>query len=199
MPEWKAPGVKSVAPDVDVSFLKRRAVYAQMQLNQLERLNIPVHWGEKVVNVNEGVDSVTVTTASGKEFIGDLCIGANGIGSTILGFDTGPEVAVQDSGYAIARIAFPRTLIKEDSPASTLFQTIDVQPEFRTYVGKDVHLILFLTNDWAAFAFTHPVSTKSSRNSCCETSKLTIIHLGSQQCQGVLVQSREAFRADSVY
>lgn len=158
MPEWKRQGVKTITPEVDVSFLNRRAVWAQMQLDQLERLHIPVYWGEKIVSVRESTDSVTVTTESGKQFVGDVCIGANGIGSTIPGFDTGPEVAVLDSGYAIARAAFPRTTIKEGSLASTLFRNIDVQPEFRVYVGKDVHLILFLTNDWTGFGFTHPVS-----------------------------------------
>lgn len=164
VPEWKVPGIKNAAPDVDVSFLKRRAVYAKMQLEQLERLNVPIHWGEKVVKVHEDQDHVVVTTASGSEFVADLCIGANGIASTISGFETGPEVDVQDSGYAIARVAFPRSAIKEGTPASTLFQTIDIQPEFRTYVGKDVHLILFLTNDWAAFAFTHPVRSEYSNS-----------------------------------
>jgi flavin-dependent dehydrogenase len=129
-----------------------------MQLEQLERLNIPVHWGDKVVAVREDEDTVHVTTESGRTFSGDLCIGATGIGRAIPGFATGPEVAVQDSGYAVARVAFPRSTIKEDSLASTLLKNVDIQPEFRTYVGKDIHLILFLTPDWVAFAFTHPVS-----------------------------------------
>ena len=157
-PEWNRPGVVHAAPDVNISFLKRRPVYAQMQLDQLDRLNIPVHWGEKVASVCEQDDCVIVKTASGAEFTCDLCIGANGIGSVIPGFDTGPEIAVQDAGYAIARIAFPRSAIKAGSPASTLMNNIDIRPEFRTYVGSDIHLILFLTADWVAFAFTHPVS-----------------------------------------
>ncbi|KAH8800240.1 hypothetical protein F5884DRAFT_891084 [Xylogone sp. PMI_703] len=142
MPQWKRPGVIHAAPDVDISFLKRRPVYAQMQLDQRNRLNIPIHWGEKVVSVLEKHDSVIVTTASGKEYIGDICIGANGIGSYIPGFNAGPDVAIQDSGYAVARVAFPRTAIKNGTPA--------------TYVGSDIHLILFLTPDWVAFALTHP-------------------------------------------
>ncbi|KAJ9605889.1 hypothetical protein H2200_009738 [Cladophialophora chaetospira] len=156
MPEWKRPGVVSAAPDVDISFLKRRPVYAQMQLDQVKRLGIPVHWGENVVSVQEKDDVVTVTTASGKHFTGHLCIGANGIGSSVPGFVAGPEIAVQDSGYAVARVAYPRAAIKDGSPASTLLEGIDARPEFRVYVGKDIHLILFLTVDWVAFAFTHP-------------------------------------------
>lgn len=158
VPEWKHPGVITAAPDVDTSFLKRRPVYAKMQLEQVKRLDIPVHWGENVVAVREQDDAVMVTTASGKEFVGDVCIGAHGIGMSIAGFNAGPEIAVQDSGYAIARVAFPRTAIKEGSPAATLLKNIDTRPEFRTYVGNDNHLILFLTPDWVAFAFTHPVS-----------------------------------------
>jgi hypothetical protein len=162
-PEWKRPGITHAAPNVDVSFLTRRPVYAQMQLDQVNRLDIPVYWGEKVVSVCEQDDGVTVKTASGKEFTCHLCIGANGIGSVIPGFDTGPETAVQDSGYAAARVAFPRSNIKDGSPASSLMSNIDVRPEFRTYLGSDIHLILFLTPHWVAFAFTHPVSDEESQ------------------------------------
>ncbi len=166
VPEWKQPGVITAAPDVDVSFLKRRPVYAKMQLDQVKRLNIPVHWGETVVAVREQDAVVIVTTTSGKEFAGDLCIGAHGIGASIAGFNAGPDIAVQDSGYAAARVAFPRTVIKDGSPASTLFKNIDARPEFRTYVGNDNHLILFLTPDWVAFTFTHPVSSTYSTSVC---------------------------------
>ncbi len=167
VPEWKQPGVITAAPDVDISFLKRRPVYAQMQLDQVNRLGIPVHWGEAVVAVHEQDDDdgggvVVVTTASGKQFVGDLCIDANGIGSSVAGFNAGPDIAVQDSGYAAARVAFPRNTIKDGSPASTLLTNIDIRPEFRTYVGHDIHLILFLTPDWVAFTFTHPVSNEQS-------------------------------------
>lgn len=157
-PEWNRPGVTHAAPDVNISFLKRRPVYAQMQLDQVNRLEIPVYWGAKVVSVSEQDDSVTVKTALGQEFTCDVCIGANGIGSVIPGFNTGPEIAVQDSGYAAARVAFPRSNIKDGSPASSLMTNVDARPEFRTYLGSDIHLILFLTPDWVAFTFTHPVS-----------------------------------------
>jgi len=157
-PEWNRVGVVHAAPDVNISFLKRRPVYAQMQLDQVNRLNIPVHWGEKVVSVQENDHNVILKTASGKEITCDICIGANGIGSVIPGFDTGPDIAVQDSGYAVARAASTRSAILDGSPAASLMKAIDVRPEFRVYVGKDIHLILFLTPDWVAFAFTHPVS-----------------------------------------
>ena len=52
-PEWKQPGVVHAAPEVDISFLKRRPVYARMQLDQCERLGIPVHWSERVIEVEE--------------------------------------------------------------------------------------------------------------------------------------------------
>lgn len=162
-PEWKRPGAVHSAPDVDIAFLKRRPVYAQMQLDQVNRLNIPLHFNEQVVSVFERDDSVLVRTASGKEFVCDVCIGANGIGSAVPGFDTGPEIAVQDSGYAVSRVAFLRSAIKEHSPASSLLKNIGIRPEFRTYVGSDIHLILFLTPDWVAFCFTHAVSEKKRK------------------------------------
>ena len=53
IPEWKRPGITHSAPDVNISFLKRRPVYAQMQLDEVNRLGIPVHWGEEVISVCE--------------------------------------------------------------------------------------------------------------------------------------------------
>ncbi|VUC27376.1 unnamed protein product [Clonostachys rosea] len=147
-PEWKEYSGKGVAPDVDISFLKRRSEYARMQVDQAERLHIPIHWADKF--------GVEVTTASGKKFDGDLYIGASGIGSTVPGFDFGSQVAVQDSGYAIARVAFPRTAVPEGSLASELVRAADSRPRFRTYIGNNIHLILYLTPNWLGFAFTHP-------------------------------------------
>lgn len=162
VPEWKRPGAVHSAPSVDVSFLKRRPVYVQMQLDQAIRLGIPILWNEKVVSVREQEHGVTVKTGSGQELTCDICIGANGIGSKIPGFDAGPDITVQDSGYAVARVAFPRSSIKDGSLASSLTKNVHLQPEFRTYVGRDVHLILFLTQDWVAIAFTHPVSNRDT-------------------------------------
>lgn len=160
-PEWKRPGVTTAAPDVDVSFIKRRTDFAQMQLDQLQRLEVPVFYGDRVVSVAEEADRVVVTTEAGRTYRGDVCVGASGIGSMVPGFDAGPQVQVQDSGYAVARAAFPRGAVEEGSPASSLLASVDRKPEFRTYVGKDLHLILFLTADWVGIAFTHPVCVET--------------------------------------
>jgi hypothetical protein len=158
-PEWKRPGVTTVAPNVNVSFLKRRPTFAKMQLDQVIRLGIPVYWGEKVTLVTEHEKTVTVTTSSGKTFEGDICIGAHGVSGVVPGFDAGPNVEVQESGYAMARVAWERSRIANGSLASSLLKHIDQRPEFRVYVGRDVHLILFLTPDWVAFGLTHRVSS----------------------------------------
>lgn len=162
-PEWRLPGITHSAPEVKISFIKRRAVFAQMQLDQLKRLGVPVHFGDKVVSVKEEKDFVTVSTSQGKEFRGDVCVGAYGIGSAVDGFDTGvSHVNVQDTGYAVARVAFPREAIKAGTPANSLLANVNVQPEFRVYLANDVHLILFLTPHWVAYAFTHPVGLQLS-------------------------------------
>lgn len=164
VPEWKRPGVVSSAPDVNISFLKRRPEYAKMQLDQVKRLGIPVRFGVRVVSVREEPDCVFVKTADGEEIEGDICIGSGGIGSNVEGFATGERPAVQDSGYAIARVAFPRDVIDPDSPASSLLKDIEKEPQFRTYVAEDVHLILFLTKDYVAWCFTHPVLSSSKES-----------------------------------
>lgn len=118
---------------------------------------MPVHWGQKVSSVEEEADIVIVKTASGSIFTGDVCVAANGLGSTIPGFSTEGDVHVQDSGYAVARVAFPCNVIKEGSLAASLLVGVDEQPQFRVYLANDLHLILFLTKDWVAWVFTHQV------------------------------------------
>lgn len=127
-----------------------------MQLKQLERLGVPVHYGSQVVRIDEDNDKVTCVTASGKTYEGDLCIIANGVDRAIEG-GAGTSVKVQDSGYAVARVAFPASTIKPGSPASALLKDVKEHPDFRVYVGKDIHLILFLTPDNVAWVFTHKV------------------------------------------
>ena len=163
VPEWKRPGAVHSAQGVDISFLKRRPVYAQMQLDQLARLGVQVHWGQNVTSVQESDDRVVVKTASGEQLTADICIAANGIGSTIDGFRSISDIQVQDTGYAVARVAFPRSVIKPNSRAASLMTNVDAQPQFRVYLADDVHLILFLTKDWVAFCFTHKV--RSAENS----------------------------------
>jgi environmental stress-induced protein Ves len=157
-PEWKQPGAVHSAPGADVSFFKRRTVFAKTQLDQVARLDIPVLWGQKIVNLSETDEEIVVTTANGQEYVGDVCIAANGLSSTIDDFKTATDVQVQDSGYAIARVALPRDTIKANSPATTLLKDVETQPQFRTYLVQDIHLILFLTKDWVAWAYTHNLS-----------------------------------------
>ena len=158
--ECKQLGVITAAPDVNTSFLKRRPVYANHLCSWTScsdstspSAGARLRWMSASKD-----DTVVVTTACGKDFVSDVCIGAHDIGMSITGFDASPKIAVQDSGYAIARVAFPRSAIKVGSPASTLLTDVDIRPEFRTLVGNDNHLVLFLTADWVAIAFTHRVS-----------------------------------------
>jgi flavin-dependent dehydrogenase len=166
-PEWKQPGAVHSAPGVDVSFLTRRKVFAKTQLDQVARLNIPVLWGQKVVNLSETDEEIVVTTTNGQEYVGDVCIAANGLSSTIDDFKTTTDVQVQDSGYAIARVTFPRDTIKANSPATTLLKDVETQPQFQTYLVQDIHLILFLAKDWVAWAYAHKVRPLSREIELC--------------------------------
>ncbi len=160
-PEWVREGRENTAaPDVKISFIKRRPVYTNMLLDQCVRLGIPVHFGQKADKVTESDSGVVIETKTGEKYEADVCLSGDGIGS---GFT--PDICnapVLESGYAAARAAFPRDVIKKGSPAEELLKTVDEQPEFRTYLGDDLHLILFLTKDWVAFAFTHGASRHES-------------------------------------
>ncbi|KAJ5300031.1 hypothetical protein N7476_011588 [Penicillium atrosanguineum] len=157
-PEWKRLGAIYPVPDVEVSFIKRRAVFAQMQLDQLTRFKVPVLWGRNAVSLRESGDAVVVTADTDEQVVGDMCIVTDGIGSTLQGFIISGDLQVQDSDYAIARVAFPRNAIKDGSPAATLLENVEVNGQFRTYLARDVHLISFLTKDWVAWAYTHKVN-----------------------------------------
>lgn len=158
-PEWKREGIVNASPEVDVSFLNRRPEYAAWQLEQVQALGIPVHFSTQAQNVTETDDRVIIHTDKG-DFEGDVCVAADGIGSRVPWPVPGGLAAVKDSGYAVARVAFPRDTIREGSPAEAITRSIDeIGPQFRTYVGGvDVSLILFLTKDYVAWAFSHEVS-----------------------------------------
>lgn len=158
-PEWRRPGApeKSAAPDVSVSFIKQRPVFTNMLYDQCMRLGIPVLFGQKADSATESETGVEIRTEDGTRYTGDVCVAAAGIGSSFTRSLAMPEPPVQDSGYAIARMAFPRSAIKPDSPAAELLKTVDTQPEFRVYLGEDLHLILYLTTDNVGFAYTHEV------------------------------------------
>lgn len=159
-PEWRRPGApeKSAAPDVTPSFLKQRPVFTNMLYEQCQRLEIPVVFGQKAVSLTESEDGVQIITADGTTYLGDVCVAAAGIGSSFAKSLDMPDPPVLDSGYAIARMAFPRSTIRHDSPAAELLRTVDTHPEFRVYLSNDIHLIVFLTAGYVAFAYTHKVS-----------------------------------------
>ena len=157
VPEWNRSGAVHAAPDVKISFLKRRPDFAQMQLDQLSRLGVPVHFSKKVAKATETQDGVVVETEDGSRYTGDVCIAADGIGSLFRRHQASGASDVQNSGYAIARVAYPRTELKDPSPAQRLLENVDVQPEFRVYLAADIHLILFLTKDYVGVALTHKV------------------------------------------
>ena len=156
-PEWRRDKPAHPAPTLDVSFLNMRSKWAKMQLNQLQRCGVPVNFGQTVESVHESQDQVIVRTKDGKEYSCDVCMLANGVATKMPGFETEGAMHVVDSGYAAARVAFPRTAIKKDSPAYDIVKDVPEHPDFRVYVGSDVHLILFLTADHVGWVFTHKV------------------------------------------
>lgn len=160
VPEWRRPGVSHGAMNVKISFCKRRPDFAHMQLNQLLRLHIPVHFGQEAITVSEIGDKVEVKTKSGDTFVGDVCLAADGIGSLFRRQIGGGVSDVQDSGAAVARVAFPREAVDPESLAWNIVKDLDVKPEFRHYLADGLHLSAFLTGDYVGLALTHPVRTK---------------------------------------
>lgn len=116
MPERKREGILHACPEIDVSFLNRRPEYAAWQLDQVRALGIPVHFSTKCIDVTEVEDKVIVHTEKG-DFEVDVCVAADGIGSKVPWPIPGGFVDVKDSGCAVARVAFPRGVIKKGSPA----------------------------------------------------------------------------------
>ncbi|KAF7192510.1 FAD-dependent monooxygenase fsr3 [Pseudocercospora fuligena] len=164
MPEGRREGVTHCAPDVDVSFLVRRPHLAKWQLEQCQALGIPVHFSTKGLNVEETADKVIVHTDKGS-FAGDVCVAADGIGSKLPWPAPGGIATVQDSGYAVSRVAFPRTTLKQGSLARDLVdEALKHGPQFRTYLADDVHLILFITRDHVAWCFTHEADELSEES-----------------------------------
>ena len=161
VPEWNRPSiVPHAAPAVKISFLNRRSQWAEMLMNQTQRLGIPVHFNSEVVEITEFEEHVNVRAQNGLLFEGDVCIAASGIGSGIAGLeDTGlRDTTVISSGYAAGRIAWPTDALQPGSPAIRLLDGLRQQPQFRVYLADDSHLIVFLTKDYVAWVITHIVS-----------------------------------------
>ena len=100
---------------------------------------IPVIFSQDAKNIEENETEVCVTVSDGTQYHGDVCIAADGVGSHLTKAITGVETPVRDSGYAAARVAFPRSHIKPGSPAASLLTNVDKEPEFRVYLGNDLH------------------------------------------------------------
>lgn len=162
MPEWVLAPADSAAPDVKVSFIKQRPVYTKMLYNQCVRLGIPVLFSQPATDFVEFDDHIVVETADGTKYTGDVCVAADGIGTSFTRSLEVSQAPVLDSGYSVARAAFPKDTIKAGSAAVALLENVKEQPEFRTILGQDLHLILFLTHDHVAFAYTHEVSYEHS-------------------------------------
>lgn len=160
-PEWRHVAEKGEL--TRASLLSRRSDFTRMLYDQCVRLGIPVYFSQAVQEIVEHDDHVVVNTNQpGISLTADVCVVANGIGYPSTKDITGVDLPVLDSGYAIARMAFPRSSIPKDSLAHQLVENVDAQPEFRVYLSNDIHLIIWLTKDYVAFAFTHEACNASN-------------------------------------
>ncbi|KAK2612041.1 hypothetical protein QQS21_002006 [Conoideocrella luteorostrata] len=136
--EWARPGAHHAAPDIKMCFAIRRPVFTKIQLDQVNRLGIPVHFGADAIQVTEHEDGngVTVTTKAGEKYISDVCIAADGMHS---GFYRSREdtVKVGDSGYAISRVAYA---IDKIEPGSLAEGIANDGTQFRNYCGSGFHM-----------------------------------------------------------
>ncbi|KAK4494012.1 hypothetical protein PRZ48_015198 [Zasmidium cellare] len=160
--EWARPGAPHAAPDIDMCFAIRRPVFTTMQVDQLARLGIPIHFGTDVVHAEENEDGTgaVVTTKAGEKYIADVCIAADGVHS---GFYRSRKetVNVGDSGYAISRVAYPVDAIKPGSLAENIVKD---GTQFRTYCGHEVHMSIMVCDGYISPALTHK-ATDSSKES----------------------------------
>lgn len=78
--EWAREGAPRAAPEIKMVFAIRRPQFTKMQMDQLVRLRVPIHFGADVTNIEEHKDGsgVTVSTKDGKKYTGDICIAADG-------------------------------------------------------------------------------------------------------------------------
>ncbi|QKX61991.1 uncharacterized protein TRUGW13939_09147 [Talaromyces rugulosus] len=145
-PEWRHVAEKGELPRA--SLLSRRSDFTRMLYDQCIRLGIPVYFSQAVQEIVEHDDHVVINTNQpGITLTADVCVVANGIGYPSTKDITGIDLPVLDSGYAIARMAFPRSSIPKGSLAHQLVENVDTQPEFRVYLSNDIHLIIWLTKD----------------------------------------------------
>ena len=127
----------------------------------IDSLGISITYEQRVVRYYEDVDSRQggVVTESGKHFMADLVVAADGVGSKSGAIITGAQLIPKSSGFAVYRVAFPTAMAYENPKVAEEFALVSGQDDYlRMYLGKEAHAIVLVAKDITTWLLTHRVS-----------------------------------------
>ena len=127
----------------------------------IDSLGISITYEQRVVRYYENVDNRQggVVTESGKHFMADLVVAADGVGSKSGAIITGAQLIPKSSGFAVYRVAFPTTMAYENPKVAKEFALASGQDDhLRMYLGKESHAIVLVAKDITTWLLTHRVS-----------------------------------------
>ncbi|KAL0938119.1 FAD-binding domain protein [Colletotrichum truncatum] len=155
--EWNWPGVAQHAshPRRIAGITSRRDI-AEMLYNQVRRLGIEAKFSTHIVQFAENNDEgVAIARSSdGHEFIGDVVVAADGLGTKSHAVVLGQEVKAIASGYVCVRGSFPTAAVQGVASVQALLPKAGERPKILAYTGVGTHLILTLTHKTICVALT---------------------------------------------
>jgi 2-polyprenyl-6-methoxyphenol hydroxylase-like FAD-dependent oxidoreductase len=107
-----------------------------------ESIGVKIRLNSRVTSYFETADSAGVTIGNEK-VTADAVVGADGIHSAARQYITGAKQLARSSGFAVYRSWFPLNRLAGD-PLTKKFANSKVD-EFYTWIGPDIHVILFTT------------------------------------------------------
>ena len=159
--------------------MQLRPLFHAMLYHQLNRLGIPVLFGQKVVSYYEdaarGIGGVT--TEGGKDLEADIVIAADGLHSRSSNLVANGEEKAQPSGQSLYRCAMPLSAALKDPVVREQFGLDDGgKPFLRAMIGPNTHAMVLSYvnkrggNGMLAWAVNYKVnSTTPYRRKICLT------------------------------
>ncbi|ETS76329.1 hypothetical protein PFICI_11716 [Pestalotiopsis fici W106-1] len=154
--EWNRHDVpQHVAWPMRIRTMVERAPFSLMLYKQCERLGIKTTFGVNIVDYVESTDAepATVISENGIEYIGDIVVAADGLGTKSHNVVLGKVSRAYPTGFQIARVMYH---IDETHDAPMLNQLKGSRSDMRIYSGRNFHCIAAVADDIVVIGLTTP-------------------------------------------
>lgn len=131
-------------------------------MKQLEKLGVKVEYNRRVVLYSEESANGSVSLDNGEKIKADIVVAADGVGTKSHPLVTGKKVEAKSSGSSIYRTAFPVELAIADAEIAERFKILENGKSVNEiWVGPDMHMMLWRSEDMTSWLITHKVCALS--------------------------------------